>query len=255
MRIDILTLFTDAFESPLRCSILGRARERGRVTVNVVDIRDFATDKHKVTDDAPYGGGPGMVLKPEPIFLAVESLKEVNSLENIILLSPQGRTFNQEIARELALKEDMVLICGRYEGVDDRVRLGLIMDEISIGDYVLSGGEIPALAVVDAVSRLVSGVVGDEASVVTDSFYKGLLGFPQYTRPRSFRGMNVPDVLLSGNHKTIEKWRVKEAFKRTLQRRPDLVRNVKVGRNELALLEEAKAELDVEAIRGETGTE
>jgi tRNA (guanine37-N1)-methyltransferase len=246
MRFDILTLFPEAFEGPLRCSILGRASERGQVTVNVVDIRDFATDKHRVTDDAPYGGGPGMVLKPEPIFLAVESLKEVNSLENIILLSPQGRSFTQEIAEDLARENDMVLICGRYEGVDERVRLALATDEISIGDYVLSGGEIPALVVVEAVSRLVSGVVGDQASLVTDSFYRGLLGWPQYTRPRSFRGMDVPDVLLSGHHKVIERWRTKEALKKTLVRRPDLVRHAKLKTDEMALLEEARAELDVE---------
>jgi len=247
MRIDILTLFPEALESPLRCSILGRACERGQMTVNVVDIRDFATDKHRVTDDAPYGGGPGMVLKPEPIFLAVESLSEVNSLRDIILLSPQGRTFTQTIAGELALKKDMVLICGRYEGVDERVRIGLITDEFSIGDYVLSGGEVPALVVVEAVSRLVSGVVGDQGSVVTDSFYKGVLGFPQYTRPRSFRGMDVPDVLLSGDHKKIERWRAKEALKKTLVRRPDLLRdNANIETDESTLLEEARAELDEE---------
>ncbi len=246
MRIDILTLFPEAFESPLRCSILGRACERGQLTVNVVDIRDFATDRHRVTDDAPYGGGPGMVLKPEPIFLAVESLRKVNSLQNVVLLSPQGRTFDQEIAGELALKKDVVLICGRYEGVDERVRLGLITDELSIGDYVLSGGEVPALVVLEAVSRLVSGVVGDQESLATDSFYRGVLGFPQYTRPRSFRGMHVPDVLLSGDHKMIERWRAKEAFKRTLMRRPDLARDVKVETEEMALLEEARAELDVD---------
>ncbi len=246
MRIDILTLFPEALESPLRCSILGRACERGQLTVNVVDIRDFATDRHRVTDDAPYGGGPGMVLKPEPIFLAVESLAEVNSLENIVLLSPQGRTFDQKTAGELALKNDVVLICGRYEGVDERVRLQLITDELSIGDYVLSGGEVPALVVVEAVSRLVTGVVGDQESLATDSFYRGVLGFPQYTRPRSFRGMCVPDVLLSGNHKVIERWRAKEALKRTLMRRPDLVRDVKVETQEMVLLEEARAELDVD---------
>ena len=249
MRIDILTLFPEVFESPLKCSILGRARARRFVTVNVVCIRDFATDKHRVTDDAPYGGGPGMVLKPEPIFFAVESLKGVNSLGNIILLSPQGRTFNQEIAKALASKKDMVLICGRYEGVDERVRLGLITDEISIGDYVLSGGEISALVVVEAVSRLIAGVVGNTASIQTDSFHRGLLGFPQYTRPRSFRGMTVPNVLLSGDHRMIQRWRLKQAFRRTLQRRPELVQQVRLGPDESSLFEEAKAELDVERCR------
>ena len=245
MRIDILTLFPEAFEGPLDCSVLGRARERGVVTVNLVNIRDFATDKHRVTDDAPYGGGPGMVLKPEPVFRAVESLKEVNSLQNIILLSPQGRQLTQEVVRNLASMQDIVLICGRYEGVDERIRLGLVTGEVSIGDYVLSGGEIPALVVVEAVSRLVSGVVGNEAGVTTDSFYRALLGIPQYTRPRSFRGMAVPDVLLSGDHTMIERWRLKEAFKRTVRRRPDLAERARLEIGEMALLEEAKAELEM----------
>jgi len=245
MRIDVLTLFPGAFESLLNCSVLGRARERGLVTVNLVNIRDFATDKHKVTDDAPYGGGPGMVLKPEPIFLAVESLSEVNSLERIILLSPQGRRFNQEMARDLASVKDMVLICGRYEGVDERVRTGLVTDEISIGDYVLSGGEIPALVVVDAVCRLLPGVIGNDGAIATDSFHRPLLGIPQYTRPRSFRGMTVPEVLLSGDHRTIEKWRLKQALKRTVQRRPDLVEQACLGRDDMVLLEEARAELHI----------
>jgi tRNA (guanine37-N1)-methyltransferase len=246
MRIDILTLFPEAFESPLKCSILGRALERGVLSVNLVNIRDFATDKHRVTDDAPYGGGPGMVLKPEPIFRAVESLKGANSLQDIVLLSPQGRTFTEEIAKEFAAKRDMILICGRYEGVDERVRLGLITDEISIGDYVLSGGELPALVVVDAVSRLISGVVGDAGNVVTDSFYRGFLGFPQYTRPQSFRGMTVPDVLMSGDHKKIEQWRLKQAFKQTLRRRPELLVLAKLDDTERTALEQAKSELDAE---------
>jgi len=236
MRIDILTLLPEAFGGPLECGILGRARDRGLVTVNVVNIRDFATDKHHVTDDAPFGGGPGMVLKPEPIFGAVESLKDVNSLENIVLLSPQGRRFNQEIARDLASKKDIVLVCGRYEGVD----------EISIGDYVLSGGEIPAMVVVDAVSRLVPGVIGNESCLTTDSFCRASLGFPQYTRPQLFRGMSVPDVLLSGDHKMIERWRLKEAFKRTLRRRPDLIDKGRLGASEVAIFEQIKAEFDAE---------
>jgi tRNA (guanine37-N1)-methyltransferase len=243
MRIDIVTLFPEAFDGPLTCGILGRARERGLLTVNIVNIRDFTTDKHRVTDDAPYGGGPGMVLKPEPIFRAVESLKEISTLENIILLSPQGRRFSQEIARDLASRDEMVLVCGRYEGVDERVRLGLITDEISIGDYVLSGGEIPALVLVDAVCRFVPGVVGNEDGVATDSFSRPLLGVPQYTRPRSFRGMTVPDVLFSGDHRMIERWRLKEALKRTVRRRPDLIEQAHLGADEIALLERAKAEL------------
>ncbi len=244
MRIDILTLFPEMFEGPLRASILGRAREDGLVNVNLVNIRDFATDKHRVTDDAPFGGGPGMVLKPDPVFAAVESLKEVNSLENIVLLSPQGRQFNQQIAGDLASRKDIVLVCGRYEGVDERIRIALVTDEISIGDYILSGGEIPALVVVEAVSRLIPGVIGNESSLTTDSFRRARLGSPQYTRPRSFRGMAVPDVLLSGDHKRIEEWRLKEAFKRTLQRRPELVRREDLGAGEIAILEQARAEID-----------
>jgi len=246
MRIDIVTLFPEMFEGPLRVSILGRARERGLVNVILVNIRDFATDKHRVTDDAPFGGGPGMVLKPEPVFAAVESLKEVNSLENVVLLSPQGRQFNQEIAGDLASKKDMVLVCGRYEGVDERIRLALVTDEISIGDYVLSGGEIPALVIVEAVSRLIPGVIGNESSLRRDSFCRARLGSPQYTRPQSFRGMTVPEILLSGDHKMIEQWRLKEAFKRTLRRRPELVRREALATREIAILEQAKAELDAE---------
>lgn len=246
MRIDILTLFPETFEGPLQSSILGRARERGLVNVNLVNLRDFATDKHRVTDDAPFGGGPGMVLKPEPVFAAVESLKEVNSLEDIVLLSPQGRQFNQQIARDLALKKDIVLLCGRYEGVDERIRLALVTDEISIGDYVLSGGEIPALVLVDAVSRLIPGVIGNNSCLETDSFCRAGLGIPQYTRPRSFRGMTVPDVLLSGDHKTIERWRLKEAFKRTLRRRPELVDQGRLEKSKIAILDQARAEVDAE---------
>ena len=246
MRIDILTLFPETFEGPLQSSILGRARERGLVNVNLVNLRDFATDKHRVTDDAPFGGGPGMVLKPEPVFAAVESLKEVNSLEDIVLLSPQGRQFNQQIARDLALKKDIVLLCGRYEGVDERIRLALVTDEISIGDYVLSGGEIPALVLVDAVSRLIPGVIGNNSCLETYSFCRAGLGIPQYTRPRSFRGMTVPDVLLSGDHKTIERWRLKEAFKRTLRRRPELVAQGRLEKSKIAILDQARAEVDAE---------
>ena len=244
MRIDIVTLFPETFESPLKASILGKARERGFVNLNLVNIRDFATDRHRVTDDAPFGGGPGMVLKPEPVFAAVESLKEVNSLHNIVLLSPQGRKFNQRIAADLASNSDMVLVCGRYEGVDERIRLGLATDEISVGDYVLSGGEIPALVVVDAVARLIPGVIGNESCLSTDSFCKGWLGTPHYTRPRSFRGMTVPDILLSGDHRRIQQWRLKEAFKKTLQRRPELLDREDLDPPEIAILEQAKAELD-----------
>jgi len=223
MRIDVLTLFPEILRGPLGESILGRAIGQGFLTVNLVNIRDFAAGPHRVTDEPPHGGGPGMVLKPEPIYRAVESLGEMNSLERVILLAPQGRRLAQKTVRELASAPDMVLICGRYDGVDERVRTGLVTDEISVGDYVLSGGEVPALVLIEAVSRLIPGVVGERGSVEDDSFSTGMLGYPQYTRPREFRGMTVPEVLLSGNHEQIRRWRLKEAIRRTLERRPDLI--------------------------------
>ena len=223
MRIDVLTLFPDILSGPLDQSILGRAIERALLSVNLVNIRDFAEGTHRVTDEPPHGGGPGMVLKPEPVYRAVESLEGANSLERVILLTPQGRRLDQPMVCELAAAPDMVLICGRYEGVDERVRAGLATDEISIGDYVLSGGELAALVIIEAVSRLIPGVVGELRSVEDDSFSVGLLGYPQYTKPREFRGMEVPQVLLSGNHEEIRLWRLKEALRRTLERRPDLI--------------------------------
>ena len=223
MRIDILTLFPEIFEGPLKASLLGKAIEEGTLDVAVTDIRDFATDRHRTADDAPYGGGPGMVMKCEPVFAAVDSLRGVNSLEHVVLLSPRGRKLTQEVVREVAGAPDLVLICGRYEGVDERVRTGLCTDELSVGDYVLSGGELPALVVVEAVSRMLPGVVGDWESVESDSFYDEILGVPQYTRPASFRGMEVPDVLVSGNHAAIRRWRRKQALRLTRSRRPELL--------------------------------
>jgi len=223
MRVDVLTLFPDILSGPLEQSILGRAIERGLLSVNLVDIRDFADGPHRVTDEPPHGGGPGMVLKPEPVFRAAESLEGVNSLERVILLTPQGRRLDQQIVSDLAAAPDMALICGRYEGVDERIRVGLATDEISIGDYVLSGGELPALVLIEAISRLIPGVVGRQLSVEDDSFSNGLLGCPQYTKPREFRGMEVPQVLLSGNHEEIRRWRLKESLRRTIERRPDLI--------------------------------
>jgi len=222
MRIDILTIFPDIIEGPLKASLLGKAIEEGILQVAVTDIRTFATDRHKTVDDAPYGGGAGMVMKCEPVFAAVESLRGRNSLRNVILLSPRGRRLNQTIVRELASAPDLVLICGRYEGVDERAAT-LCTDEISIGDYVLSGGELPALVLVEAISRMLPGVVGSWESVETDSFYNGVLGPPQYTRPATFREMNVPEVLLSGHHAAIERWRQTEALRITRRRRPDLL--------------------------------
>jgi len=224
MRIDILTLFPEIIEGPLGASLLGKAIQEGRIEVAVTNIRDFSTDRHRTVDDAPYGGGAGMVMRCDPIYAAVESLRGRNSLERVILLSPRGRRLDQTIVRQLAEAADLALVCARYEGVDERVRIGLCTDEISIGDYVLSGGELPALVIVEAISRMIPGVVGKWESVRTDSFYEGVLGAPQYTRPASFRGMDVPEVLLSGHHAEIDRWRRKEALRATLERRPDLLK-------------------------------
>ncbi|TMD58535.1 MAG: tRNA (guanosine(37)-N1)-methyltransferase TrmD [Chloroflexi bacterium] len=219
MRIDVITLFPEMFEGPLRESIIGRARERGLLILGLHDLREYATDRHHVVDDAPYGGGAGMVLKVEPIAAALRDVKREGA--RVILLSPQGRVFTQEVARELAVSTSgFVLVCGRYEGFDERVR-SLVDDEISIGDYVLTGGELAAMVVIDAVCRLVPGVI-EAASLEHESHTSGLLEYPQYTRPPEFGGMRVPDVLLSGDHKAIAQWRESEARKRTRDRRPDL---------------------------------
>lgn len=223
MRIDILTIFPEILEGPLKASLLGKAIEEGLLDVRVTDIRQFATDRHRTVDDAPYGGGAGMVMKCEPLYAAVESLADVNSLSRLILLSPRGRPLDQALVRELAQEPDLVMVCGRYEGIDERVRMGLQMEEVSIGDYVLSGGELPALVVVEAVSRMLPGVIGKWESVSTDSFFEGVLGAPQYTRPPVFRGMAVPEVLVSGHHAEIAKWRRKEALRRTREVRPELL--------------------------------
>ena len=222
MRIDVFTIFPGIVEGPLRESLLGKAIEAGIVEVRVHDIRDFATDKHRQVDDEPYGGGPGMVMKPEPVFAAVESLGE--GTRRVIVLSPAGRRLDQALVRELAKEPWLVLISGRYEGVDERVVEGLRAKEVSIGDYVLSGGEIPALVVLEAVTRLVPGVVGKEESLERESFEDELLDHPQYTRPSEFRGMAVPDVLLSGNHAEVERWRREAAEEKTRRNRPDLLK-------------------------------
>lgn len=246
MRIDVLTLFPELFEAPLKASLLGKAIERGALTVEVTDIRSFATDRHRTVDDAPFGGGPGMVMKCEPLFAAVEGLRGRNSLERVVLMSPRGRPLTQGMVRELAQHPDMVLICARYEGVDERVSQALCTDEISIGDYVLSGGELPALVIIEAVSRMIPGVVGDWESVATDSFYDGILGSPQYTRPPVFRGMEAPAVLREGNHAAIRRWRRKEALRITKHRRPDLLEAC--DNEDRALLKEIERE-DVESER------
>jgi tRNA (guanine37-N1)-methyltransferase len=222
VRIDVLTIFPGIFESPLRESLLGRAIASGLLDVRVHDIRDHTTDKHRQVDDESYGGGPGMVMKPEPIFAAVEALEP--DPKRVLLLSPAGRRLDQALVRELAVEPWLVLIAGRYEGVDERVVEGLGAEEVSIGDYVLSGGEVPALVVVEAVTRLVPGVIGREESHERDSFgHDGLLDHPHYTRPPEFRGMAVPEVLLSGNHAEIDRWRREAAREKTLRNRPDLL--------------------------------
>ena len=222
MRIDVLTIFPGIFESPLRESLLGKAVDAGVLEVRVHDIREYAIDKHRQVDDESYGGGPGMVMKPDPLFAAVEALGEGPT--RVLLLSPAGRRLDQALVRELADEPWLVLIAGRYEGVDERVAEGLPAEEISIGDYVLSGGEIPALVLLEAVTRLVPGVIGREESHESDSFgEEGLLDHPHYTRPAEFRGMNVPEVLLSGNHAEIERWRREAALGKTRRNRPDLL--------------------------------
>jgi tRNA (guanine37-N1)-methyltransferase len=221
MKIDVLTLFPAMFAGPLDESIIKRAREAGRLDLAIHNLRDYAHDRHKTVDDRPFGGGPGMLLKPEPIFEAVESLAHEGT--RVILLSPAGRPFNQAIAGDLAGLEHLLMVSGHYEGFDERVREQLADDELSIGDYVLTNGALPVMVIIDAVTRLLPGVLGDEDSAQQDSFSQGLLEFPQYTRPADFRGMTVPEVLLSGNHAEIARWRAEQARLRTEERRPDLL--------------------------------
>ncbi len=221
MKIDVLTLFPAMFAGPLDESIIMRARKKGILDLTIHQLRDYAHDRHKTVDDRPFGGGPGMLLKPEPIFEAVEAL--VREKTRVILLSPAGRMFNQAIARELAGMDDLLLVTGHYEGFDERIRQELADDEISIGDYVLTNGALPAMVIIDAITRLLPGVLGDDESSVEESFSGGLLEYPQYTRPAEFRGMKVPEVLLSGNHAQIAKWRAEQARQRTAERRPDLL--------------------------------
>ena len=224
MIVHVLTLFPGLFHAFMKESIVGRAVEQELLTVHLVNFRDFATDKHKVADDRPFGGGPGMVLKPEPIFSAMEhTLARVRSSKpKLILLTPQGRRFDQEKAIELSGEEEAILLCGRYEGIDERVHMGFDWEEISLGDFVMSGGELAAMCIIEAVTRLIPGALGDEESARRDSFMDGLLGPPQYTRPRTFQGMEVPEVLLSGDHQAIREWRRVQAEERTRRKRPDL---------------------------------
>ena len=235
MRIDILCLFPEMFVSPFDQSIIKRAREQGLVDIVTHNIRDYTHDKHHTVDDYPYGGGPGMVLKPEPIFEASETIKQQVGVTEIpvILLTPQGRLFTQPIAQELSLHSHLMLICGHYEGLDERVREHLATDEISIGDYVLSGGELAAMVIVDTIVRLIPGALGSQSSPISDSHSNGLLEYPQYTRPQVYRGWSVPAVLLSGNHGEIAQWRHRQAVLRTAKRRPDLL-------NKITLVDEEK---------------
>lgn len=244
MKIDILTLFPDMFTGVLGQSILHRAVEKSAVSYHVVNFREFADNKHKTVDDYPYGGGAGMVLKPQPIFDAVSALKEQDESgkPRIILLCPQGERFNQKKAEELSQEEHLIFICGHYEGYDERIRTHLVTDEISIGDYVLTGGELGAMVIIDSVVRLLPEVLGKEESHQQDSFSTGLLEHPHYTRPADFRGLKVPEVLMNGNHQLIEEWRTKEALRRTLLRRPDLLEHMELTKEQAELLAEIKKE-------------
>lgn len=239
MKIHVLTLFPEMFPGVFGSSILKKAQEKGLVDIQVWNIRDFSDNKHKQVDDYPYGGGAGMVLKPDPIFRAVETITQ-DRHPRIILMCPQGERFTQARAEELSKEEELVFICGHYEGYDERIREYLVTDEISIGDFVLTGGEIPAMAVIDAVVRLIPGVLGQEASHIHDSFSTGLLEYPHYTRPQDFRGMKVPDVLLSGNHKKIEEWRMEQSLKRTFERRPDLLEKMELTPKQKEFIESLK---------------
>ncbi len=241
MRIDILTLFPEMFAGPFQESILKIAQERGRVEIRVSNLRDYTTDRHQVTDDYQYGGGAGMVMKPEPWFRALRALSQ-GSRPRVILLSPQGRQFDQKAANELMQHEHLLLLCGRYKDVDERVRAGLADEEISIGDYVLSGGELAAMVLVDCVVRLLPGVLSDLDSALGDSFQSGLLDYPHYTRPPEFEGWKVPEILLSGNHEAVRHWRRKEALRRTLQRRPELLESFEKTEEDEALLGELRKE-------------
>jgi len=247
MRMDVLTLFPEMFEGVFNSSILGKAQEKGIVQLRAHNFREHANNKHNTVDDYPYGGGGGMVLKAEPIFSAVESLIEENAPKpRVILMCPQGERYSQAKAEELANEEHLIFICGHYEGYDERIREFLVTDELSVGDYVLTGGELPAMTIIDSVARLLPGVLGNETSAVTDSFSTGLLEYPHYTRPADFRGMKVPDILLSGHHANVEAWRKQQSLRRTLERRPDLLEHVELNKKEKKWLQEIKQNINQE---------
>lgn len=236
MRFDIITLFPDMFPAFFKEGVLGRAAQRGLLDIRLKNIRSFAVGRHKITDDRPYGGGNGMVMKAGPVCRAIKSVERVKGRSQVILLTPQGRIFNQSMARELAGFDQLILVCGRYEGVDERIGSGYCDLELSIGDYVLSGGEPAALVVLDAVGRLIPGVLGGERSSMEDSFEDGLLEYPHFTRPRIFEGLEVPEVLLSGNHDKIRIWRRTESLKRTCERRPDLLKKARLREEDKEIL-------------------
>jgi len=240
MRIDVITIFPEMISGSVEYGVVKHAQENGLLEIVVHNLRDFAHNQNRSVDDYCYGGGAGMLMKPEPLFEAVESIDFVNDKTKIILLSPQGKLLTQDMARRLSLADHLILICGRYKGVDERVRQKLITDEISIGDYVLSGGEIPALVIIDAVSRLVPGALGNYESAQDDSFSEGVLDCPHYTRPAEYRGMRVPEVLLSGDHRKIREWQRQQALVRTFHRRPDLLENIPLSEEDMDFLSTLK---------------
>jgi len=245
MRIDILSLFPGMFDGPFNHSIIKRAIDRDLLDISIHDIRDYTYDKHHTADDYPYGGGAGMLMKPEPLFEAVESVKkntENEYTDRVILLTPQGRLFSHQVAQELSLESHLILLCGHYEGVDERVREYLVTDEISIGEFVLTGGELAAMVLVDAVVRLIPGVLGSDQAIEDDSYATGLLEYPQYTRPRVYRGWEVPPILLSGNHEQVARWRREQAVKRTLERNPGLLKGASLSEKDRKLIEKVKQE-------------
>lgn len=250
---DILTIFPDLLDSPLNEAIIRRAREANQVAIEITNIRDFATDKHSMTDDRPFGGGEGMVMKPEPLTAALASVNRRKGSGRVVLLSPQGRQYNQEVAREFSREEHLILICGRYEGVDERFRKMSVHDEVSIGDYILTGGELAAMIIIDSVTRLLPGVLGCADSAEKDTFSRQLLKHPQYTRPRVFEGREIPEVLLSGDHAKIEEYRFLESVRRTLDRRPDLLRREfgSFSRMEVKLLRKHQLYDRIKALQGQ----
>ncbi|MBD2846110.1 tRNA (guanosine(37)-N1)-methyltransferase TrmD [Paenibacillus sp. IB182496] len=248
MRVDVLTLFPEMLEGVFGSSILGKAQEKGLAALRAVNFRDYAYNKHRTVDDYPYGGGGGMVLKPDPVFAAVEDLpKDPDAPPRIILMCPQGEPFTQRRAEELAEQRHLVFICGHYEGYDERIREHLVTDELSIGDYVLTGGELPAMVVIDSIVRLLPGALGNAASAASDSFSDGLLEYPHYTRPERYRQWDVPEVLLSGHHGRIEAWRREQSLLRTLRRRPELLERAQLSERERAWLAEQRRSIELES--------